>query len=77
MQSCLGLVVVYEIDPRVGQSLDGSSFCLSSELYLCNSFHRSFVPHSKKEWHIYTLVFLLLKFHVFCKLYLRYSNFLG
>ena len=39
MQWCLGLVVVYGMDPWVGQSLDGPSFYLSSEL--CNSFHAS------------------------------------
>jgi hypothetical protein len=44
-----GLVVVYGMDPQVGQSLDGLSFCLSSELCLCNSFHGYLVPHSKKE----------------------------
>ena len=60
---------------QVRQSLDGPSFCLSSKL--CNSFHGCFVPHSKKEWSIHTLVFLLLEFHVFCKLYLEYSKFLG
>jgi hypothetical protein len=52
------------MDPRVGQSLDGPSFHLSSELHLCNSFHGYFVPHSKKEQSIHTLVFLLLEFHV-------------
>ena len=51
------------MDPQVGQSLDGPSFSLSSEL--CNSFHGYFVPHSKKEQSIHTLVFLLLEFHVF------------
>jgi hypothetical protein len=35
--------------PQVGQSLDGPSFCLSSELCLCNSFHGYFVPRSKQE----------------------------
>ena len=34
-------------------------------------------PHSKKEQSILTLAFLLLEFHVFCKLYLGYSKFLG
>jgi hypothetical protein len=29
-----------------------------------------FVLHTKKEQSIHTLVFLLLEFHVFCKLYL-------
>jgi hypothetical protein len=33
--------------------------------------------HSKKEQSIHILVFLLLEFHVLCKLYLRYSKFLG
>jgi hypothetical protein len=61
--------------PQVGQSLDGLSFCLSSELCLYNSFHVYFVPPSKKERSIHTLVFLLLEFHVFCKLYFGYSKF--
>jgi hypothetical protein len=65
------------IDPLVGQSLDDPSFLLSYELCLCNSFHGYFVPHSKKEGSIHTLVFLPLHFHVFCKLYLGYSKFLG
>ena len=42
MQWCLGLVVVYGINPQVGQSLDGPSFCLISKLCLCNSFHEYF-----------------------------------
>jgi hypothetical protein len=33
----LGLVVVYGKDPQVGQSLDGHSFSLCSEICLCNS----------------------------------------
>ena len=45
----LGMVVVYVIDPQVGQSLDGHSFSLCSELCLCNSFHGCFVPSSKKD----------------------------
>ena len=49
-----GLLVVYGMDPWVGQSLDGPSFSLSSEL--CNSFHGYFVPHSKKEKSIHTLL---------------------
>ena len=73
---CLGLVVVYGVDPRVGQSLDGPSFHVSSKLCLCDSFHMYFVPHSKEERNIYILVFLL-DFPVFCKLYFGYSKFLG
>ena len=54
-------------NPRVGQSLDGPSFSLSSKLCLCNSFHGYFVPPSMKERSIHTLVFLLLEFIEFCK----------
>ena len=39
-----------------GQSLDGPSFSLSSELCLCNSFHGCFVPPSKKEQSIYSFL---------------------
>jgi hypothetical protein len=46
---CLGLVVVYGMDPQVGQSLGGHSFSLCSKLCLCNSFHGFFVPPSKKD----------------------------
>jgi hypothetical protein len=35
---CLGLVVVYGVDSQVGQSLDGQSFRLCSELCLCNIY---------------------------------------
>jgi hypothetical protein len=45
VQSCLGLMVVYGMDPPAGQSLDGPSFHLSSELCLYNSFRGYFVPH--------------------------------
>ena len=70
-------MVVYGVDPQVGQSLHGPSFSLSSKLCLCNSLHGYFVPHSKEELRVYTLVFLLLEFHVLCKFYLGYSKFLG
>jgi hypothetical protein len=36
------------MDPRVGQSLDGPSFSLSSKL-VSVTFHGYFVPRSKKE----------------------------
>jgi hypothetical protein len=49
------------MDPQLGQSLDGPSFCLSSKF--CNSFHGYFVFHSREEQSIHTLVFLL-EFHV-------------
>jgi hypothetical protein len=56
-----------------GQSIDGHSFSLCSTLCLCNSFYGYFVPPSKKDRSIHTLVFLLFEFHVFRKLYLEYS----
>jgi hypothetical protein len=71
-----GLVVVYGKYHRVGQLVNDLAFSLYSEICLCNSFHRYFVPHFKKDQSIYTLVFLLLEFHVFCKLYLGYSELL-
>jgi hypothetical protein len=49
MQLYLHLVADYGMDPWVGQSLDGPSFCLSSELSLCNSFHGCFIPYSREE----------------------------
>jgi hypothetical protein len=70
-------MVVYLMDPQEGQSLHGPSFHLSSKLCLCKSFHGYFVPHSNEEQSIHTLVFLLLEFHVFCKVYFEYSKFLG
>jgi hypothetical protein len=76
MQLCLCLVVDYGMDPRMGQPLHGTSFCLISKLCLCNSLHLYFVPHSKEGRSVYTLEFLLLEFHVFCNLYLGYSKFL-
>lgn len=38
MKCCLDLVVVYWMDPQMGQSLNGPFYCLSSELCFCNSF---------------------------------------
>ena len=68
-------MVVYTMDPQVGQSLDGTSFSLTFEPWLCNSFHGYFVPHSNKEQSIHTLVFLLLEFHVFCNCILGILSF--
>jgi hypothetical protein len=58
------------MDPGIWQSLDGLSFRHSSKLCLCNSFHGCFVPNSKKGHSVPTLVFVLLEFHEFHKLYL-------
>jgi hypothetical protein len=76
-QQCLDLVTVYGLDPQVGQFLDGLSFSLCSTLYLCISSHGYFVPPSKKDQHIHTLVFLLLELLVVCELYLGYFRLLG
>ena len=77
MQYCLGLVTDNGMDPQLEQSLDGHSFHLISKLSLCNSSHVYFVPQSKEERSIHTLVIILLDFQVFSKLYIGYSNFLG
>ena len=65
------------MDLQVWQSLDGLSFILCSILCLCISPHGYFVPVSKKDGNINTLVFLLLELHVVCELYLGYSELLG
>jgi hypothetical protein len=70
MQWCQRLEDDYGMDPRVWQSLDGASFRLSTKLCICKSLHVCFVPNSKKGQSVHTLVFVLLEFHVFCKLYL-------
>ena len=65
------------MDPQMEQSLDGLSFSLCSILCLCISSHEYFVPPSKKDQSIHTLVFLLLELQVVCELYLGYSELLG
>jgi hypothetical protein len=64
------------MDPQVGQSLEGLSFCLCSTLCLCICSCEYFVPPSKKDQSIHTLVFFLLELHVVCELYLSYSELL-
>jgi hypothetical protein len=71
----VGLVTVYGMDPQEGQSLDGLSFSLCSILCLYISSHGYFVPPSKKDQSIHTLV-VLLDLQVVCKLYLGYSKLL-
>jgi hypothetical protein len=66
LQYCLGLVTVDGMDPQVGQSLDGLSFCLFSMLCLSISSHGYFVSPSKKDWSIHTLVFLCFMWSVNC-----------
>jgi hypothetical protein len=58
----------------VGLFLVGPFFSLCFTLCLCNSFHRYFLPPSKKDRSIHTFVFLL-EFHVFCKLHFGYFKY--
>ena len=51
MQWCLGLVVVYGMDPQMGQSLDGPSFCLSFK-------------NKKKEGHVAQASSLCIAEHI-------------
>jgi hypothetical protein len=46
---CLGLVIVYVMDPEVGQSRDDHPFSLCSTLCFSNSSHGYYVPPSKKD----------------------------
>jgi hypothetical protein len=62
-------------DGSLSRAISAWSFRLASELCPCYSVHGYFVHHSKNDQSIHTLVFLLLEFHVFCKLYLGYSKF--
>ena len=75
-QKCLGLVIVYEMDPKVGQSLDGHSFSLCSTLCLCNPSMGILFPLLRRI-EVSTLAFLLTEFHVVCELYRGYSKLLG
>ena len=61
-----------------GRAVSGWPFlCLCSTFCLCMSSSGYFVPPSKKDWVIHTLVFLLLEIHVVCELYFGYSKLLG
>ena len=70
MQWCQRLEADYGMDARIWQFLDGPSFSLSFKLCLCNSFHGGFVLNSKKGQRVHTIVFILLEFDAFSKLYL-------
>jgi hypothetical protein len=62
MQWCQHLEADYGVDPWIWQSLHGPSFCLSSKLCLCNSFHGCFVHNSKEGHSVHTSVFILLEY---------------
>ena len=53
-----------------GREVSGWSFLQSLVRTLSNSFHGNCIPLSKNDLNIHTLVFLLLEFHVFYKLFL-------
>ena len=63
----------YKPDPAQLFSL---TLLSSSQIPPTLSLHEYFVPLSKKDWSIHTLVFLL-EIHVVCELYLGYSELLG
>ena len=70
-------MTVYEMDPQVGQSLDGLSLSLCTTQFLYISSHGYFVSSSKKGQSIHTLVFLFLELHLVSEMYLEYSKLLG
>ena len=70
-------MIVYGIDTKMEQSLDGVSFSHYSTVWLCICSHEYFVPPSKNDQSTHTLVFLLLEFHVVYEFYLGYSELLG
>jgi hypothetical protein len=76
MQWCQHLEADYGMDPQIWQSLDGPSFRLSSKLCLCNLFHEYFNSNFKKGQSVHIL-FFILEFNMFRKLYLISSKFLG
>ena len=71
-QQCLGLVMVYGMDPQVGQSLDGLSFSLCSTLCPCISPVSILFPYIKRtETSTLWLILLIL---MPCKLLRRVSS---
>ena len=62
-------------ESQEGQSLDDPSFCLCSQLCLCNSLHGYFIPHSKEEWSIHSSVFLLFGLTCFSNCILSILSF--
>ena len=74
LQKCLGLVVVYGVDPQVGQFLGGHSFSLFASVTPSMGI---LSPLLRRVESIHTLVFLLLELHVVCELYLGYSKLLS
>ena len=74
IHNSLCLMIVYEMDSQVGESLGALSSSFYSTLCLHIYSHEYFVLPSKKEQS--TLVFFLLKPHVVCELYFGYSKLL-
>ena len=68
-QKCLGLVIVYGMDPQVGQSLNGHSFNLCSKLCLCNFFRVYFVPSSFFFFKFFFPFFIRYFLHLHFKCY--------
>jgi hypothetical protein len=72
MQWCHRLEANYGMYPWIWQSLDGPSFCLSSKLCLCNSFHGWLFPILRrgKVSTLWSLFFFSFMCFANCTLYL-------
>jgi hypothetical protein len=77
MQWCHSLEANYEMDPWIWQSLDGPSFCLSSKLCLCNSFHGWLFPILRrgKVSTLWSSFFFSFMCFANCTLYLAILSF--
>ena len=76
MPWCHRLDADYGMDPWIWQSLDGPSFCLSSKLCLCNSFHGWLFPilRRSKVSKLWSSFFSFMCF-ASCTLYLAILSF--
>jgi hypothetical protein len=72
MQWCHRLEANYGMDPWIWQSLDRPSFCLSSKLCLCNSFHGWLFPilRMSKVSTLWSSFFFSFICFTYCTLYL-------
>ena len=77
VQWCQRLEADYGMDPWIWQSLDGPSFCLSSKLCLCNSFHGWLFPILRrgKVSTLWSLFFFSFMCFANCTLYLAILSF--
>jgi hypothetical protein len=62
----LASIIVYGLDPQVGQSLEGHSFSLYFTICLCNPFHGYFVLRRSEVSTLWSSFFLSFKCFVDC-----------